>query len=147
MLVQLTLGTLIILATITLSGIGYMLMELSFQRLHPWLTREPHVPKQMMLLWFASLGVLGIVTVSVWLWALAFWFLGAFPNLEESLYFAIVSYTTLGLGDIVLPKEWRLLSGMIATNGFINFGLSTALLIEAMRELRGRQRQHRIKPD
>jgi hypothetical protein len=31
------------------------------------------------------------------------------------------------------------LSGMIATNGFINFGLSTAILIEAMRELRSRQ--------
>jgi hypothetical protein len=141
MLIQLTFGTLLILATITLSGVGYMLMELAFQRLHPWLTREPHAPKQMLLLWFASLGVLGIVTVSVWLWALAFWSLNAFPTLEQALYFAIVCYTTLGLGDLVLPMEWRILSGMIATNGFINFGLSTAILIEAMRELRGHQRR------
>jgi Ion channel len=147
MLLQLTLGSLLILATITVSGIGYMLMELSFQRMHPWLIREPHVPKQMLLLWFASLGVLAIVTASVWLWAVAFWALSAFPTLEQSLYFAIVGYTTLGLGDVVLPAEWRILSGMIATNGFINFGLSTAILIEAMRELRVRQSQTRAASD
>lgn len=70
------------------------------------------------------------------MWALAFVELGAFGTLEESVYFALVVFTTLGLSDVILPMEWRLLSGMAAANGFLNFGLLTALLIEALRHIR-----------
>jgi hypothetical protein len=61
---------------------------------------------------------------------------GAFPTLEQSVYFSIVAYTTLGLGDVVLPQAWRILSGMEAANGFINFGLLCALFIEALHQIR-----------
>jgi hypothetical protein len=33
-------------------------------------------------------------------------------------------------------QGWRLLAGMEAANGFLNFGLLTALLIEAFRQVR-----------
>jgi hypothetical protein len=62
--------------------------------------------------------------------------LGIFETLEEAVYFALVSYTTLGFGDVLLEKEWRLLSGMAAANGLLNFGLLTALLVEALRHIR-----------
>ena len=74
--------------------------------------------------------------MGVWVWAAAFLELGAFSTLEESVYFALVVFTTLGLGDVILPMEWRLLAGMAAANGFLNFGLLTALLIEALRQVR-----------
>lgn len=75
------------------------------------------------------LVVLGVV---MWLWALFLYQLGLFPSLEAAIYFTSVAFTTLGFGDITLSIEWRLLSGMVATNGFILFGLGTAFLFEAI---------------
>jgi hypothetical protein len=47
----------------------------------------------------------------------------------------MVSFTTLGFGDVTLPHDWRLLSGIIAANGLILFGLNTAFLIEILNRL------------
>ena len=72
------------------------------------------------------------LTVMVWLWALLFWGLSIFPDLEPALYFSLVAFTTLGFGDVILPNEWRLLAGFIAVNGFILFGLGTAYMMETL---------------
>ncbi|MDE0680526.1 MAG: ion channel [Gammaproteobacteria bacterium] len=40
--------------------------------------------------------------------------------------------TTLGFGDILLEKPRRLLSGMLAANGFILFGLIAAALLDVI---------------
>ena len=86
------------------------------------------------------LWALLIMMASVWIWAIALWFLGTFVTLEASVYFALVSFTTLGFGDILLPMEWRLLGGLAAANGLMVFGLLTAMLVETLRETRQRQR-------
>ena len=65
--------------------------------------------------------------------------LGVSPDLEHAVYFALVSFTTLGYGDVLLPVGWRILGGMAAANGLLNFGLMTAVLVEALRDLRLRQ--------
>lgn len=136
MFLQIAVGTALLLTNILISAIAAMALEVAFQRLHPWLLREPHRPKLVLLLAGVSLWVLGVITAGVWVWAGAFVGLGVFATLEEAVYFSIVAYTTLGLGDVVLPHAWRLLAGMTAANGFLNFGLLTALLIEALRQIR-----------
>lgn len=47
---------------------------------------------------------------------------------EEATYFSIVTFTTLGYGDITLDTPWRMLSGIEAVNGILLAGWSTALL-------------------
>lgn len=136
MLFQITVGTALLMVNILISALAAMVLEVAFQRGHGWLLREPHLPKLVMLVAGVSLWVLAVITAGVWVWALAFLGLGAFATLEESVYFAMVVYSTLGLGDVLLPVEWRLLAGMAAANGFLNFGLMTALLIEALRQIR-----------
>lgn len=136
MLIQIAIGSGLLLASILIAAISAWVMELTFMRGHDWLMREPHRPKLMALIVGVSLWILGIVTAGVWLWAGALYALGIFQTLEESVYFSIVTYTTLGFGDVLLPKEWRLLAGMAAANGLLNFGLLTALLVEALRHVR-----------
>jgi hypothetical protein len=80
--------------------------------------------------------VLAVITTGVWIWALTFYGLGLFQTFEESMYFALITYTTLGFGDVLLAQDWRLLGGMAAANGLLNFGLLTALLVEALRHVR-----------
>lgn len=133
---QIALGTGVMMVSILIGALSALLMEMGFARWHSWLMREPHRPKIILMVLVASLWVVATTTAGVWLWALVYDALGVFPTLEESLYFSIVSYTTLGYGDVILPHEWRILSGMTATNGFLNFGLMTALMIEAFRLIR-----------
>jgi hypothetical protein len=136
MFVQIAVGTGLLVVNITLAAVAAMLMEVVFQRAHGWLMREPHRPKLVLLLAGVSLWVLGVVTAGVWVWATAMYGLGAFATLEEAVHFSLAAYTTLGLGDVVPAREWRLLAGMEAANGLLNFGLLTALLIEALRQIR-----------
>jgi membrane protein implicated in regulation of membrane protease activity len=95
----------------------------------------------MLALIAVTLWVLAAHSVGVWIWALTFIVLGAFETLEPAVYFSVVSFTTLGFGDITLPVQWRILSGMSAANGLILFGLSTAFLIEFVSRLRHAQHQ------
>ena len=55
--------------------------------------------------------------------------LEAIQGFENAFYFSMVTYTTLGCGDIVLDERWRLLSSFEAANGIIMFGWTTAIVI------------------
>lgn len=136
MLYQIALGTGVMLVSILIGALSALLLEVGFSRCHGWLMREPHRPKMILAVLVASFWVVLTTTAGVWLWAMVYHLLGVFTTLEECLYFSIVCFTTLGFGDVILPHEWRILSGMTATNGFLNFGLMTALMIEAFRLIR-----------
>jgi hypothetical protein len=69
--------------------------------------------------------------VEVMVWALTYLSLPAdanFDSFEQAVYFSLVTFTTLGYGDITLGPEWRVLSGLEAMNGILLFGWTTALL-------------------
>lgn len=80
----------------------------------------------------STLWMLAALSTAIWMWALFFLKLNAFENLEESLYFSMVAFTTLGFGDLILPDQWRILSGVVAANGLILFGLTTAFLFAVL---------------
>jgi hypothetical protein len=147
MFLQIAIGTGLMMLSLAVGGLGILAMEMGFARSHLWLIREPHRPKLLLVMLGVSLVVLGIITAGVWIWALAFYLLGIFATLEASVYFSLVSFTTLGFGDVLLPDEWRLLSGMAAANGLLNFGLLTALLVEALRHVRLGQMNARKRQD
>jgi voltage-gated potassium channel Kch len=62
-------------------------------------------------------------------WAGAYVSLGAIATLEEALYFSIVSFTTVGYGDVVLSSDWRILGACEAVTGTLMFGWSVGLLV------------------
>jgi hypothetical protein len=89
----------------------------------------------------AILWILVVLTSAVWGWAVLYVGLGLFDSFEPALYFSVISFTTVGFGDGVLEPGWRLLAGMTATHGLLNFGLFTAFLVEVFR-LPTRRRRH-----
>lgn len=143
MLDQIALGSALILVTMVVSAVFWLLLEIALVRLHWWVRRPPHGARLVAVLVVALLMTLLMMTASVWIWAFALRALGIFATLEASVYFALVAFTTLGFGDVLLPVEWRLLGGLSAANGLLMFGLLTAMLVETLRETRLRQRESR----
>ncbi len=71
-------------------------------------------------------------TVQVWIWAVV-WVLGdVLPDWNSALYFSLVTFTTLGYGDIVLGEQLRIFGAFASVTGLLAFGLSTAFLVALM---------------
>ncbi len=132
---DLIIATVLILLTCIIHGFGLdRLMGMIVRRIK--LTEEGH-HRRLYKIIFAVVSILGIfllITVHIWLWALAYELLSIpeFKTLEDAVYFSTVTFTTLGYGDIVLHDQWRVLSGIEAANGVVLLGWSTAFLFEIM---------------
>lgn len=139
MFVQFLIGTFLTLLTVVVAAIGFWTAEGLVTLIGRWLIRPPHALKLSLVLIAAVTMVLTVLSISVWIWALALLFLDIFVLLEPAVYFSIVAFTTLGFGDLLLPVEWRILGGMAATNGLLNMGLYSAMLVEILRRVRSEQ--------
>jgi len=71
-------------------------------------------------------------TIQVWMWAGAWVLWDVMPDWNSAIYFSLVTYTTLGYGDIVLGPELRIFAAFAAVTGLLAFGLSTAYLVAMM---------------
>jgi len=59
------------------------------------------------------------------IWGLFYLWRGCVPSAEAAFYFSGAAYTTLGYGDVVLAKPWRLLGPIESLMGVLMCGLST----------------------
>lgn len=133
---QLLIGSLIIAVTTILHAAFIEAGIVGLTRFHKQLATALGYRTRTSMLVAATLWLLASHSVGVWLWALMFVLLGAIQGLEPAVYFSLVTFTTLGFGDLTLNQEWRILSAMCAANGLLLFGFSTAFLVELMRRLR-----------
>lgn len=67
--------------------------------------------------------------IQVCIWAASFMVLTALPNLGDAVYFSIVTYTTVGYGDVTVARDFRNFAAMASVTGLLIFGLSTAFLV------------------
>ena len=137
MLGQILIGALLVLATVPIHGGGMAvgLRWLGYSRSRQGLLSAPI--RQSVVLGVLVLIMFVATILEATLWAFAYERLAAMPTFEEALYFSLVTYTTVGYGDIVLPQHWRLLSSIQAANGVIIFGWTTAVILGGLRMISG----------
>ena len=134
MLRLIALSAFLMVATTAIHAWGMMLAmkEIEWQG-RGWLrrlrgTKAYRVGGIIFLMFLATL-------VEVFIYALTYLALNAIEGFERALYFSMVSFTTLGYGDIVLNENWRLLASFEAANGIIMFGWTTAIVIAAVQDI------------
>ncbi len=140
MLTQLLVGFLITFFSLAVGAGFWWGLNALLERMEDWLCRPPHAFKSLLVIWMVVVSAMVIMTLGVALWALVFHDLRVFSTFEEAAYYSLVAYTTLGLGDVVVPVERRLLGGITGANGFLMFGLMTAMLTDTLRHIRNLHR-------
>ena len=97
----------------------------------------------MLLLISAFSVIIFLHLTEIAIWAILYYARSLFQDLETSLYFSLTSYTTIGFGDVVLPRAWRMLGGIEGITGVLLCGLSTAFvfaIVNAMFQMRVQKR-------
>jgi hypothetical protein len=59
------------------------------------------------------------------------------PDIESAMYFSIVTYTTTGYGDLVLPEGKRLVCGIESLTGILMCGWSTGFFFAVVSRILG----------
>lgn len=70
--------------------------------------------------------------VEIVIWGVVYAWIDAIADLQSSLYFSAVTYTTTGYGDVVLPHSWRLVGAVEALTGILMCGWSTGFFFAVL---------------
>ena len=87
--------------------------------------------------WLSFIVLLMVLTalIDAAVWALSYVAMGAIESFEKAMYFSVVTFTTLGYGDITLDAQYQLLASFEAAIGIIIFGWSTAIVMATVQKL------------
>ena len=135
MLSQVVMGLAIVVVTIVITAVFIGFAEKAISTVSLWLMRPPYISKTIIALSIVATWLLMAIAASIWIWAIAFVAIDQFETWESAVYFSLVCFTTVGFGDIVLDQPWRILSGICAANGLLNFGICAAFVIELFARL------------
>jgi hypothetical protein len=83
----------------------------------------------------AMLAMMFGTLVQVILWGVLFLLLGEFTEVYEAVYHSAVNFASLGYGDIVMQKQWKLLGPLEAINGVLMLGMSAAALMAILQHM------------
>ena len=94
-----------------------------------WFWADDRHDKQESVLMIGIVAIL-ILThcIEVVIWAVLYYLIGFTPDWLYSVYYSLVSYTTIGDSSIAVPDHWKGLAGLEAINAILMFGWSTAVL-------------------
>jgi hypothetical protein len=127
LLLQIAIGSALLILTVIVHSAFTLIAVSAFgggrlERMNRRWMRATAVAGLVLMMFFATL-------LHASAWAATYVVVDALQGFEEALYFSMVTFTTLGYGDITLTDQWRLLAAFEAANGCIMFGWTTAIVV------------------
>jgi Ion channel len=115
----------LVVATVTIHTVGLSIVIRSLMKRRAAL--PTHFWPITRLLTGLAWSLILIHLAEIALWGLFYYWKDCMPDLESAFYFAGVTYTTTGYGDLLLPPPWRMLGPVEALTGILMCGLSAAV--------------------
>ena len=84
----------------------------------------------------AATGLFVLHAIEIWVYAALYIALDALPDFETALYFSTSTYATIGYGDVVLDRSFRIVGAIEGANGVILLGWSTAFFVAVVSRIR-----------
>jgi len=95
--------------------------------------------RMLRLLIFSFLFLTLLHTIHSLVWAFCLYYVPTihsdFASFHDIFYYSIVTFTTLGYGDMTISSQWKILSGIEAINGIMLIGWSTALMYSLIQNI------------
>ncbi len=135
MLLNIIIGLIIIGLTVVIQGYGIMFWV---EKKRSLLTEELFKRQATRLLISTAFILIFIHLIQAALWAFVYLLLPSiteFETFEKAMYFSLVTFTTLGYGEITIGSANRMLAGLEAINGITLIGWSTAFMFAIFQEL------------
>lgn len=86
------------------------------------------------LVWVACYMVL-LHLLAISIWGTFYVWQGCLPDFETAFYFSGVTYATIGYGDVLLGKPWRLFGLMEGLTGILMCGLSAGVFFAVVNHI------------
>ncbi len=138
MLLNITVGLIVVGLTVIIQGYCTIFWISKYDKERSSLNSNTFKKYGPRLLISTAVFLIFIHLVQTALWALVYMLLPGiteFETFEKSMYFSLVTFTTLGYGEITIASANRVLAGLEAMNGIILIGWSTALMFAIFQEL------------
>lgn len=121
--------------TVIVHAIGTALLMASAKRIWTSATGGGVLLSAVLTLTQLIAGLLILHLAEMTVWAAAFAVVGVMPDFETSLYYSLESYTTVGYGDALPSRSWRLLGPVEAAVGVLMLGWSTGIIVAAVQKI------------
>jgi hypothetical protein len=115
----------LVVITVVIHAVGFAALLRAMIWSHTLTTSGLHRVTRSLIGLTCWLILIHFAEISVW--GLFYFWQGCLPDAETAFYFSGATYTTVGYGDLVLPKQWRMLAPIEALTGILLCGLSTGL--------------------
>ncbi len=127
-------GAILVALTLILqsAGMAALIHWVRFSLAHGLESFGPVYSTRLIVRFAAVLFALHLLQILLW-GALYRWL--CFPAWGEAFYFSLSSFSTVGYGDIVLPRMWRILGPLESVTGVLMCGLSVSLLFAIVNRL------------
>jgi hypothetical protein len=137
MLRQLILATIMVVVTVLIHGAGITGLARGLQ-IEPTAPEEHHhfSVKRATVILAVVLALFTLHGIEIWLYAAVYMVIGAIGTLEAAVYFSTITYASIGFGDAVMARTWRLVGAIEGINGVLLLGWSTAFFVTVVARLR-----------
>ena len=133
MLSKILIAFILVAATVCVQAVGLAALLKALVKSHAQLPTRFWPVTWLLIRVTWALIFIHVTEIAVW--ALFFWWHKCLPDIESSFYFSGVTYATIGYGDLVLPKEWRLFGPLEGLTGILMCGLSTAFFFAVISKM------------
>ncbi len=136
MLIQLSLATAMVVATILIHGAGITALARGMQLEIDAAEAHHHFSlKRASAILVIVLALFTLHGIEIWLYAAVYLVIGAVQNLEAAVYYSTITYASIGFGDSEMARPWRLVGAIEGINGVLLLGWSTAFFVTVVARL------------
>lgn len=138
MLINIIVGLVVIGLTVIIQGYGTIYWVAKHLKLMSGVSETSFRKDGAKLLIKTAVFLLIIHLIQAALWAFVYVLIpgiSEFETFEKAMYFSLVTFTTLGYGEITIESTNRILAGLEAINGITLIGWSTAFMFAIFQEL------------
>ncbi len=140
MLFEILTAVLLALVTIWLHATGIALLLRYSTKAHSQPPTATFVIMRTLLRVIGWLILLHLAEIAIW--AIFYLWRGCLPDAESAFYFSGVTYTTVGYGDVVLARPWRLLAPLEGLVGVLMCSLSTGYFFVVVNRILQREQRN-----